>query len=97
MKCSVVKITLNPDSAKRAAKARLANPEDARLMTVEEAELYQGAEFEENPVSCIDLHIVYRDGFACVNFINEEGVRVNYDYPIHTLARISRKSNEELH
>lgn len=93
MKCSVVKITLNPDDALRAGKARLANSDDYGVTTEEQSENFQGSTFEENQVDCIELHLVYRDGLACVNFINEEGVRVNYDYPIHSLKRISHKAN----
>ncbi|CAM0030042.1 hypothetical protein VPHD530_0034 [Vibrio phage D530] len=94
MKCSEVKITLNPDDARRAASARLCNVEDEGITTAAQAEAYQGAVFTENPVDCINLHLVYRDGLACVNFVNEEGIRVNYDYPIHSLKRISHKANE---
>lgn len=93
MKCSVVQVTLNPDDARRAASARLRNPDDDGITTHEQAEAYQGSTFEENQVDTIDLHLVYRDGLACVNFVNEEGVRVNYDYPIHSLKRIMHKAN----
>ncbi len=93
MKCSEVKVTLNPDDARRAASARLCKEDDQGVTTHAEAEAYQGAVFTENTVTTIDLHLVYRDGLACVNFVNEEGVRVNYDYPIHSLKRISHKAN----
>lgn len=49
--------------------------------------------FTENTESCIDLHLVYRDGMACVNFVNEEGIRVNYDYPICRIKRCAHKAN----
>lgn len=93
MKCSEVKITLNPDDAEQAASNRLCNPDDLGVTTQEQKAVYQGAVFTENQVDCIELHLVYRDGLACVNFVNEEGVRVNYDYPIHSLKRISHKAN----
>lgn len=93
MKCSEVKITLNPDDAARVASTRLCNPLDLGITTQEQKEAFQGAVFKENQVDCIKLHLVYRDGLACVNFVNEEGVRVNYDYPIHSLVRVSHKAN----
>ena len=93
MKCSEVKITLSHDNAARAASNRLCNPEDLGITTQAQKDAYQGSVFIENQVDCIELHLVYRDGLACVNFVNEEGVRVNYDYPIHTLVRISHKAN----
>ena len=96
MKCSEVKVTLNPEDARRAASVRLCNPDDLGVTTHEQAEAYQGSTFLEDGVSCIGLHLVYRDGLACVNFMNEEGVRVNYDYPIHSIKRISHKANSSL-
>jgi len=97
MKCSVVRITLNSDAARRAAGNRLCKTEALGITTEAQAVAYQGAEFKENTVDCIDLHVVYRDGFVCVNFINEEGVRINYDYPTQTLVRVKRESNEVQH
>lgn len=94
MKCSMVQITLNPDDARRAASARLCNPEDDGITTQAEAEAYQGSTFTENKHDCIDLHLVYRDGLACVNFVTETGERKNYDYPIHSLKRISHIANQ---
>lgn len=96
MKCRVVYLTLDSVSARSAASKRLCNPDDTGVTTHEEAELYQGPTFEENGSDCIDLHIVYRDGLCCVNFINEDGVRINYDYPICTLKRIKHEANEFL-
>ncbi len=93
MKCSEVKVILNPGDARRDASVRLCNPNDDGITTQAEAEAYQGEVFTENKHDTIDLHLVYRDGLACVNFINEEGVRVNYDYPIHSLKRIMHKAN----
>ena len=94
MKCSIVGITLNPDDAKLAAVCLLLNEEDLSVLSEAEVEAYQGPTFEENELDCRDLHVVYRDGFACVNFINERGERVNYDYPIQSLKRIKRITND---
>ena len=93
MKCSEVVVTLFPADALRAGMARLANVEDTDIATLEQAENYRGAVFTENLTTTIDLPGVDRDGLACVNFVYEEGVRVNYDYPIHSLKRISHKAN----
>lgn len=89
MKCKEVRITLFPADALRAGMARLANEEDLGVTTKEQAEAYQGSTFLQNDADCKDLHVVYRDGLACVNFIDERGERRNYDYPIAQLKRIS--------
>lgn len=87
MKRSEVEIILNPEDAARAGAARLAKEDDNDITTEEQANQYRGAHFIEGE-GCGELHLLYRDGMACVNFINEEGKRVNYDYPIHTLKRV---------
>lgn len=97
MKCSIVRVTLNTQDALNAGKARLGKRSDSGVTTEEEAESYTGAVFEEDGLKCTDLHIMYRDGMACVNFLNEEGVRVNYDYPICSVKRIAHKENAFLH
>lgn len=88
MKRSEVHLILKPEFALAAGKSRLLNEEDMSVQTDKEAREYKGASFIENEEDCIELHIVYVGGMACVNFLNEDGVRVNYDYPIDTLARI---------
>lgn len=88
MKCSFVQLTLLPAVAAIAAQARLENPEDTGVQTEEQAAAYKGATFQENDSTCKDLHVVYRDGFVMVNFVDEEGVRINYDYPTHQLSRV---------
>ncbi len=93
MKCSIVNVIFNKEDAKAAGLARLNNPEDLGVTTQEQADNYNGVTFVENAESTDDLHLVYRDGFACVNFIDEEGVRVNYDYPVHSIKRVKHKSN----
>lgn len=90
MKCSFVQITLPEKEAALAAKARLDNPDDTGVETEEQAASYKGATFKEDGESCSDLHVVYRDGFVQVNFDNEEGVRINYDYPILKVNRVKR-------
>lgn len=97
MKCSEIQIILKKELARDAGVARLLNEDDDGVTTEADVEAYTGARFEENQVDCMDLHIVYRDGIACINFVDEQGVRVNYDYPIHTLNRIKHKANEFLH
>lgn len=92
MKCKLVELILNPEDAARAGAARLAKEDDNDVVTEEQAKAYRGASFVEGE-GCQSLHVVYRDGLACVNFVNEAGERVNYDYPIHTLKRIKRISN----
>lgn len=89
MKCTQVRITLFPEDALRAGLCRLAKEDDEGVVTREQAEAYRGVEFNENGTDCSNLHLVYRDGLACVNFENENGERVNYDYPIHSLKRVS--------
>lgn len=94
MKCTVIQLTLFADDAHEAAVARLLNEDDTGVTTEAEVDAYQGPTFTENKHNCIDLRLVYRDGMAWVNFINEEGVRVNYDYPIHSIKRCKHKANE---
>lgn len=93
MKCSLIELILAPEDAKAAGAARLAKEDDNEVTTQEQAAAYRGACFTENPETTRDLHLVYRDGLACVNFINEDGVRVNYDYPLAGLKRIKRIAN----
>ena len=94
MKCSEVKVTLPAQDARRAAVFRLCNQEDDSITTPQEVDEYKGPTFIENGEDTTDLHILYRDGMACINFENEDGVRVNYDYPINSVKRISHKANE---
>lgn len=88
MKCRFVQIILLAEVASIAAQARLDNQEDTGIQTEEQAAAYKGATFQENDSTCKDLHVVYRDGFVMVNFVDEEGVRINYDYPTHQLGRV---------
>ncbi|QBJ01035.1 hypothetical protein [Aeromonas phage HJG] len=90
MKASHIAVLLLPQFAAPAGLARLAKDDDAEVTTREQAEAYRGPVFNED-TGTEDLHVVYRDGFVCVNFLNEWGERVNYDYPMHTVARVHRK------
>lgn len=94
MKCSEVGIILQPEDAIKAGSARLRKEDDDFITTQEAAEAYLGPTFVENNTDTVDLHLVYRDGMACVNFVNEDGVRINYDYPIETLKRVHHKANK---
>lgn len=89
MKARLVQIHLNPAGAIRAGHARLAKADDAEVTTVEQADSYTGPTFVEG-VGTEDLHVVYRDGFVCVNFRDAAGDRVNYDFPEHSVVRVKR-------
>lgn len=93
MKCKVVEIILKPEDAKAAGRARLAKEDDTEITSTMQAETYRGPVFIENDTTTKALHLMYRDGVACVNFENEEGDRVNYDYPIADLKRIKHIAN----
>ncbi|AWD90740.1 hypothetical protein [Pseudomonas phage Alpheus] len=89
MKASLVQIHLQPSAANRAGHARLAKVDDDLVTTEAQADSYTGPTFVEGP-GCGDLHVVYRDGFVCVNFVDDQGHRANYDFPTHTVARVKR-------
>lgn len=88
MKCSLIKLTLVAVAAAAAGSARLADVDDKVITTPEEAEGYTGYTLVEDNEKVKDLHILYRDGMACINYHDENGKRVNYDYPLHSIARI---------
>lgn len=88
MKRNYIQVILRQPFALEAGAARLDNEDDVGITSIEEARAYKGSTFEEDDEGCKDLHIVYQGGMACINFINEDGVRVNYDYPTDTIGRI---------
>ena len=90
MKCKLIELILQPADAKAAGQARLVKEDDNEVTTQEQAAAYRGPVFVENFDTTVDLHVVYRDGMACVNFLNEQGERVNYDYPLCQVKRIKR-------
>lgn len=92
MKARLIQIHLMPGHARLAGAARLANPDDPEVRTEEQAAAYPGPTFLEGP-STDDLHVVYRDGFVCVNFIDDNRERVNYDFPMSTVSRVKRVAN----
>ena len=94
MKCTLIQITLFADDAREAAVARLLNEDDLGITTDAEVEAYQGPIFIEDSVNCIDLRLVYREGIAWVNFVDATGVRVNYDYPVHSFKRCKHKASD---
>lgn len=89
MKARLVQIHLHPDHAARAGQARLRKQDDSLVTTVEQAVQYTGPTFAEGPGTA-DLHVVYRDGFVCVNFLDENKDRVNYDFPERSVVRVKR-------
>lgn len=90
MKVSTVRVILAALDAAIAGQKRLINVEDGDVTTAEQAEEYTGPTFVEGEGSCIcDLHVIYREGMVLINFVNEEGDRVNYDYPIHSIKRVN--------
>lgn len=93
MKVTRVRITLDPEQAKIAGGIRLADVADDGVTSFEEAQNYRGPEFIEGP-GCADLHVVYREGFVCVNFVDETGYRINYDYPRHVTRRVHYASTK---
>lgn len=88
MKCSLIKLSLVASAALAAGFARLDNPDDKVVTTEKEARNYRGFVIEEDGVSVSDLHVICREGFVVINFIDETGSRVNYSYPTHTVARV---------
>lgn len=88
MKRSYIQLILKKPYALEAGKARLANEADDLIQTEAEAKEYRGATFVEDDSGCKELHMVYANSVACINFENEEGIRVNYDFPLDTLGRI---------
>ncbi|AWD90649.1 hypothetical protein [Pseudomonas phage Nerthus] len=89
MKARGVQIHLIAACAAAAGAARLAKSDDEVVTTAEQAKAYTGPVFVEGP-GTEDLHVVYRDGFVCVNFKDDKGDRANYDFPMHTVARVKR-------
>lgn len=94
MKAAVVQIHLNSANRIAAGHARLAKTDDLEVVTVEQADQYTGPTFVEGP-GTRDLHVVYRDGFVCVNFKDDHGHRCNYDFPVHTVVRVKRVAPEQ--
>lgn len=89
MKARLVQIHLALAVAAVAGAARLAKEDDLEVVTETQAREYTGPTFQEGP-GTEDLHVVYRDDFVCVNFLDERNQRVNYDFPVHTVGRVKR-------
>lgn len=89
MKARGVQIHLIAACAIAAGHARLAKADDDVVTTEAQADAYTGPVFVEG-AGTEDLHVVYRDGFVCVNFKDDNGDRANYDFPLHTVARVKR-------
>ncbi|AWD90603.1 hypothetical protein [Pseudomonas phage Njord] len=90
MKARLVQLILAPQPRTAAAAARRANGNDPLVFDADSQDKFLGPVFEENGTDTTDLHVVYRDGFVCVNFIDENKERVNYDYPLSQVNRVKR-------
>lgn len=88
MKCKFIQIHFKPDTASVASQSLVKRG----LLKVHEASAFEGPVFQEGVNGTRDLHIVYRDGMACVNYIDEtlNNERVNYDYSLAGIGRVKR-------